>query len=290
VRASGISPAPSVEAVAVGEIGATTDWSAAVSGIDAVVHLAARVHVTGDNARTGERLFRAVNVDGAAGLASAARRAGIRRFILASSTTVYGARNVGAPFGESSSPAPTTPYARSKLDGEHAVSAALAGSGTELVVLRPPLVYGPGAKGNFARLVRLVELGVPLPLASVRNRRSLLFVGNLVDGIVHALDHPAAAGGTYNVTDLRDFSTPELISGIAAALGRRPRLVPCPVGILRTAAALAGRSEELSRLIDDMEVDASRMRAGLGWEPPYTLEQGLAESVADRQGRKGGTG
>ena len=290
VRTSGVDLAPGVEAVAVGEIGAATEWRAAVSGIDAVVHLAARVHVTGEEARTGEGLFREVNVDGAAGLARAARAAGVRRLVLTSSTTVYGDRSTGAPFGESSPPAPKTPYARSKLEGERAVAEVLAGSNTDLVVLRPPLVYGPGAKGNFERLVRLVERGVPLPLASVRNRRSLLFVGSLVDGIVRALDHPAAAGRTYNVADLRDVSTPELVSGIAAALGRRPRLLPCPLGVLRAAAALAGRGEELSRLVDDMAVDASRMRADLGWAPPFTLEQGLARSVAGIRGREGGTG
>lgn len=285
-----VTLAPGVEAVDVGEIGAATDWHAAVSGIDAVVHLAARVHVTGDDVRTGEGLFRAVNVDGAVGLARAARAARVGRFVLISSTTIYGDRSAGAPFGESSPPAPTTPYARSKLEGERAVAAVLAGSGTELIVLRAPLVYGPGAKGNFERLVRLVERGVPLPLASVRNRRSLLFVGSLVDGIVCALGHPAAAGRTYNVTDLRDLSTPELIAGIAAALGRHPRLLPCPVGVLRAAAALAGRSEELSRLVDDMAVDGWRMRADLGWEPPFTLEAGLAQSVAGRRGHAGGSG
>jgi nucleoside-diphosphate-sugar epimerase len=290
VRAPSAAPATGIEAVAVGEVGAVTEWRTAVSGIDAVVHLAARVHVTGDDARIGEGLFRAVNVDGAVGLARAARDARVRRLVLASSTTVYGDRSGDAPFGESSPLAPTTPYARSKLDGEHAVAEALAGSGTDLVVLRPPLVYGPGAKGNFERLVRLVERGIPLPLASVRNRRSLLFVGNLVDGIVRALDHPAAAGRTYNVTDARDVSTPELISRIAAALGRHPRLLPCPVGILRAVAALAGRSEELSRLVDDMAVDASRMRTDLGWDPPFTLEQGLGRSVAGRRRSEGSTG
>jgi nucleoside-diphosphate-sugar epimerase len=278
-----MAPAPGIEAVAIGDIGPATEWRTAASGIDAVVHLAARVHVTGDDARTDEGRFRAVNVDGAVGLARAAREARVRRFVLASSTTVYGERSGDAAFRESSPPAPTTPYARSKLDGERAVAEALAGSETELVVLRPPLVYGPGAKGNFERLVRLVGRGIPLPLASVRNRRSLLFLGNLVDAIVRTLDHPAAAGRTYNVTDLRDVSTPELISGIAAALGRRPRLWPCPVGLLRAAAALAGRSAELSRLVDDMAVDASSIRAELGWEPPFTLEQGLERSAAGRR-------
>jgi nucleoside-diphosphate-sugar epimerase len=290
VRASAAPLPPGVEAVAVGEIGAATDWRTAVSGIDAVVHLAARVHVTGDDARAGEDLFRAVNIDGAARLARAARETRVRRFVLASSTTIYGDRSLGVPFAESSAPAPATPYARSKLDGERAVAEALAGSETELVVLRPPLVYGPGAKGNFERLVRLVERGVPLPLASVRNRRSILFLGNLVDAIVRALDHPAAAGRTYNVADLRDVSTPELIAGIAAALRRRARLLPCPVGMLRAAAALAGRSEEVSRLVDDMVVDASRMCADLGWAPPFTLAQGLAHSIAGRGGGEGGSG
>jgi nucleoside-diphosphate-sugar epimerase len=290
VRAANARFVEGVEAVAVGGIGAATDWRTAVSGIDAVVHLAARVHVTGDDARAGEDLFRAVNVDGATGLARAARETRVRRFVLASSTTIYGDRSLGVPFAESSVPAPATPYARSKLDGERAVAEALAGSETELVVLRPPLVYGPGAKGNFERLVRLVERGVPLPLASVRNRRSILFLGNLVDAIVRAIDHPAAAGKTYNVADLRDVSTPELIAGIAAALRRRARLLPWPVGMLRAAAALAGCSEELSRLVDDMAVDASRMRADLGWAPPFTLAQGLAQSIAGRGGGKGGSG
>lgn len=290
VRTSGVALAPGVEAVAVSEIGPATDWRAAVSGVDAIVHLAARVHVTRDDARTGEPLFRAVNVDGAVGLARATREARVRRFILASSTTIYGDRSGGAAFVESSPPAPVTPYARSKLEGERAVAAVLAGSDTALVVLRPPLVYGPGAKGNFERLVRLVERGLPLPFASVRNRRSLLFVGNLVDAIVRALDHPAAAGRTYNVADLRDVTTAELISGIAAALGRRPRLWPCPVGVLRAAAALAGRREEISRLIEDMAVDVSRMRAELDWEPPFTLEQGLARSVAGRRRCEEGSG
>lgn len=290
LRASGGSFAPSVEEAAVGDIGAATDWSAAVAGVDAVVHLAARVHVTGDDARTGEGLFRAVNVDGAAGLARAAREARVGRFVLASSTTVYGERSGPTPFGESSPAAPATPYARSKLDGERAVAAVLSGSNTELVVLRPPLVYGPGAKGNFVRLVHLVERGVPLPLASVRNRRSLLFVGNLVDAIVRVLDHPAAAGRTYNVTDLRDVSTPELIAAIAGGLNRRPRLLPSPLPILRIAAAVAGRGDELSRLVDSMAIDGSRLRTELGWEPPFTLEEGLARSLSARRGGEGSSG
>jgi nucleoside-diphosphate-sugar epimerase len=289
LRESGGSFPPNVEAVVVGDIGGATDWIAAVAGVDAVVHLAARVHVTGADARTDEELFRAVNVEGAAKLARAAREACVRRFVLASSTTVYGERSTAEPFTESSPLAPSTPYARSKLEGEQAVADALGGSGTELVVLRPPLVYGPGAKGNFARLVGLVERGVPLPLASVRNRRSVVFVGNLVDAFIRALDHPAAAGRTYNVSDLRDVSTPELIAAIAAGLGRRPRLAPCPVRLLRIAAALGGRGDELSRLVDSMAVDASRLRDELDWKPPFRLEEGIARSSSGQRGEEVGS-
>jgi nucleoside-diphosphate-sugar epimerase len=278
-----------VEAVQVGDIGAATDWRAAVASAGAVVHLAARVHVTGEDARADEASFRTVNVAGAAALARAARAAGARRMILVSSTTVYGDRS-GAPFTESAPPQPATAYARSKLDGEGAAAVALAGSRTELVVLRAPLIYGPGAKGNFTRLVRLIEQGVPLPFASVRNRRSLLFVGNLVDAIVRALDHPAAGSDTFNVADARPVSTPELIAAIAAARGRRPRLLPCPAAILRAAAALAGRSDELSRLVDDMAVDTSRIRAVLEWQPPFELGDALAQSFPDASGARVGSG
>jgi nucleoside-diphosphate-sugar epimerase len=276
--------ASAVELVRLGDIGANTDWQAAVVGADAVVHLAARVHVTGEDARAGEDIFRTVNVEGSSSLARAVREAGVRRMILVSSATVYGDRSPGAGFAESDPPAPTTPYARSKLEGERAVAELLAGSRTGLVVLRPPLVYGPGAKGNFARLVRLVERGVPLPLASVRNRRSVLFVGNLVDAIVRALDHPAATGRTFNVADVPDVSTPGLITAIATALHRRPRLLPCPVPILRAAAAVVGRSDELSRLVDDMAVDTSRIRDELRWRPSVALNDALARSLPVAQG------
>lgn len=149
-------------------------------------------------------------------------------------------------------------------------------------------MYGPGAKGNFARLLSLVERGVPLPLASVRNRRSLVFVDNLVDAIVRALDHPAAAGRTYVVSDGEDVSTPDLIARTAAALGRPPRLFAFPPALLRLAGTLVGRGDEISRLLDDMAVDSSRFRVELGWRPPFTLDQGLRHSVVDLPRRGAG--
>jgi nucleoside-diphosphate-sugar epimerase len=268
-----------VESVAVGEIGPQTEWARAIEAVDAVVHLAARVHMTGEEQSTALPLFRAINTAGSATLARAARDAGVRRFVLVSSTTVYGDRSHGKAFDESSAPAPATPYAQSKLEAERLVAEALAGSATELVILRPPLVYGPDAKGNFARLVRLVRRGVPLPLASVRNRRSLVYVGNLVDAIVHALDHPAAAGRTYVVSDGEDVSTPDLIARVAAALGRPARLFAFPPALLRLAGAVLGRGDEIGRLLDDMVVDGSRIRTELGWRPPFRLYQGLEHSA-----------
>jgi nucleoside-diphosphate-sugar epimerase len=279
VRASPTQLPPQVEPVAVGDIGPETDWTRAVEGVDGVVHLAARVHMTGEDASTALPLFRAINAAGSEALARAARVAGVRRFVLISTTTVYGDRSHGRPFDESSPAGPASPYAQSKLEAEQLVAGALAGSPTELVILRPPLVYGPNAKGNFARLVRLVQRGVPLPLASVRNRRSLVFVDNLVDAIVRVLDHPDAAGRTYVVSDGDDVSTPDLIARVAAALGRQARLLPFPPGLLRLAGTLLGRGDEMSRLLGDMVVDSSRIRAEVGWRPPFGLDQALARSV-----------
>jgi nucleoside-diphosphate-sugar epimerase len=208
----------------------------------------------------------------------------VRRLLILSTTTVFGDRSPDRAFDESSPTAPATPYALSKLEAERELAEILGGSATELVVLRSPLVYGSGAKGNFVRLVRLVERGTPLPLASVRNRRSLVFVENLVDAIVRALDHPAAAGRTYVVSDGEDVSTPDLIALLAAALDRPSRLFPFPLALLRLAGRLLGRADEMSRLLDDMAVDGSRIRRELGWAPPFSLDEGLARSCAGTPG------
>jgi nucleoside-diphosphate-sugar epimerase len=279
VRAPSPTLPPAIEQAAIGDIGPDTDWKPAVHGTDTVVHLAARVHMTGEAGRD-LALFRAVNAAGSEALARAARDAGVRRFVLLSTTTVYGDRSPGRAFDESSPPAPASPYAQSKLEAERLLAAALAGSPTEPVILRPPLVYGPGAKGNFARLMGLVGKSLPLPLASVRNRRSLVYVGNLVDAIVRTMDHPAAAGHTYVVSDGEDVSTPDLIARMAAALGRPTRLFAFPPVLLRLAGKLLGRGDEVGRLLDDMVVDSSRIRIELHWRPPFSLDQGISRSAA----------
>jgi len=267
-------PPPGAEAVAVGDIGPGTDWSRALQDIDAVVHLAARVHVGRESPRDGP-LFHAVNAAGAGALAPAARAAGVRKFILVSTTTVYGDRSRGQPFDESSPTAPVSAY-----EGERLVAEALRDSGCTLVILRPPLVYGPGARGNFARLVSWIHSGIPLPLRSVRNKRSLLFVENLADAIVHCLHHPAALG-VYTVTDGDDVSTADLIALIAAALERPLRLLPCPLLVLSMAAGLAGRRGAAIRLLCDMVVEGARIRRELGWCAPYSLRSGINAACRD---------
>jgi len=268
------------EAVTVGDIGPDTDWRAALAGVDAIVHLAARAHVLRDSSADAHARYRAVNTLGALRLAEAAAAAGIRRFVFLSSVRVHGDHSTGAPLDETRPLVADDPYGRSKADAERGLAALAATGRLEPVILRPPLVYGPDVRGNFARLVRLVERGVPLPLGAVRNRRSLVFVGNLVDAIVRVLDHPAAAGETFMVSDGEDLSTPDLVRRIARALGKPARLVPVPVAFLRLGGALAGRDDDVARLLDDLVVDPSKIRALLGWSPVFTLDEGLRETAA----------
>jgi nucleoside-diphosphate-sugar epimerase len=279
-RAGGLACA---RAVAVGAIGPATDWRQALAGVEAVVHTAARVHVA---SRSNESAFAesfAVNADGTRVLAEAAANAGVRRLVFLSTVKVLGETTEGrAPFSESDPPAPdpNDPYARSKAAAEAALAKIAETRRLEVVVLRPPLVYGPGVTANFARLVRLCRIAPPLPLASVANRRSLVFLGNLVAAIALALDHPRAAGETFMVRDGEDVSTPELIRKIAGHLGRPARLFPCPPAVLRLAATLAGQGLRAARLLDSLALDDRKIRDRLGWRPSVTLDEGLALALA----------
>jgi nucleoside-diphosphate-sugar epimerase len=276
VRQTAPGMAPGAEQVAIGEIGPATDWTRGLAGVDAIVHLAARAHVLRDATPDAYALYSAVNTRGALRLAEAAAAAGVRRFVFLSSARVHGERSTGAPFTETSPLVADDPYGRSKAEAERGLASLASAGKLDPVILRPPLVYGPEARGNFARLVALVARGVPLPFGAVRNRRSLVYVGNLLDAIVTALDHPAAAGQTFMVSDGQDVSTPELIRRIGRALGKPARLVPVPPALLRLGGTLAGRSDDMARLLDDLVVDSTRIRTALAWSPPYTLDQGLA--------------
>jgi len=276
VRPTSAALPAAVERALVEDIGPDTDWHVALAGVDAIVHLAARAHVLRDTSPDAHALYRAVNTLGTLRLAEAAASLGVGRFLFLSSVRVHGERSPGVPFDETGPLAAEDPYGGSKAEAERGLASLAASGGLEPIVLRAPLVYGHDAKGNFARLVALVARGAWLPLGSVHNRRSLVYVGNLVDAIARALDHPAAAGQTFMVSDGEDVSTPELVRRIARALGKPARLLPVPPALLRIGGVLVGRSDDVARLLDDLAVDSSRIRVRLGWRPPFTLDQGLA--------------
>ena len=273
---TGHAPA-SVEDSIVGDIGRVADWSAALRDVDVVVHLAARTHVIRDTAAEPRAEYRRLNVEGTRTLAHAAQTAGVRRFIFLSSIKVNGEATTVRPFTENDTPQPEDAYGISKWEAELALRAAAASM--ETVVLRPPLLYGPGVKGNFLRLMRAIERGVPLPLGSIHNRRSVLSLGNLVDAMIVCLDHPAAAGQTYLLADDENPSTSELVRAIAAALHKRARLVAFPPQLLRIAGAVTGKSAAVSRLLGSLQIDSSRIRGELGWKPRQALAEGLSQTA-----------
>ena len=257
-----------------------TGWDAVLAGASCVVHLAARVHVMHDRVADPLPLYRAVNTVATLDLARRAVRAGARRFVFMSSVKVCGERTLeGQPFRESQAPAPEDPYGISKWEAEQQLLALGRETGLEVVIIRPPLVYGLGVVANFARLLQTVERGVPLPLAGVNNQRSLIALPNLVDFIVLCTRHPAAAQQTFLVSDGDDVSTPELIRRIAQAQGRRARLFYVPPAVLIGAARLFRRAPAVERLCGNLQVDSSHARTLLGWTPPLSMRDGLAQTV-----------
>jgi len=266
--------APAVRVVRVGDIGAETDWRAALDGVGMVVHLAARAHVMRDGASDPLAAYRRVNVAGSERLARAAAAAGVSRLIYLSSIKVNGEATFNAPFRESDAPAPLDAYGRSKWEAEQALSRIAAETGLGVTVLRPPLIYGPGVKGNVARLLVWIDRGLPLPFASVVNRRSLIYLENLIDAILAVMLHPAP-GDTYLLRDAHDLSTPQLIRALARGLDKAPRLLAVPPSLLRLAGACTGQRDAVGRLLGSLQIDASRIAAELGWRPAHDPEQGL---------------
>lgn len=259
-----------VEKVVSGEVGGATDWSAALAGVEAVVHCAARVHVLRETAADPLAAFREVNVAGSRALAAQAAAAGVRHFVFLSS--------IGAAVAERQSEI-ASPYQQSKLEAEAALRAAAGGM--VLVMLRPPLIYGPGAPGNFRRLARLVAAGRPLPLAAVANQRSLLFVGNLAGAVEAALGCEAAPEIPLALCDGEDLSTAELARCIGRACGRPARLFPLPVFLLSWAGSLLGRGGAVAALTGSLTVDNGPIRKSLGWSPAFGVEEGLAMTFRD---------
>lgn len=265
-----------VELHTVGDIGPSTRWRDALDGVDAIVHLAARVHMMREEATDPLAAFRLVNVDGTIALARQAVEAGVRRFVFISSLKVHGEIGV---FRESDVAAPQDAYAVSKHEAEMALKRLAADSGMAVTIVRPPLVYGPGVKANFRALALAVHKGLPLPFAAIDNRRSLVAVDNLVDMIVTCLWHPAAENQTFLVSDGEDLSTPELIRRLASAMNGRARLFAVPSVLLTTAAGLIGRGEVIQRLLSSLQADVGKARALLGWRPRISVDEGLARAV-----------
>jgi nucleoside-diphosphate-sugar epimerase len=263
-----------------GELEPSADCSTVLAGISAVVHLAARVHVMADTAQDPLAEFRRVNVQGTLNLARQAAAAGVRRFVFVSSIKVNGeATQPGQPFTADDAPAPLDPYGISKMEAEQGLRDIAAQTGMDVVIIRPPLVYGPGVKANFAAMMRWLQRGVPLPLGAIDNRRSLVALDNLVDLILTCVSHPAAANQIFLVSDGQDVSTSELLRRMGQALGRPARLLPVPAGLLELGAALVGRRDMAQRLCGCLQVDIEKTRQLLGWRPPLTLDEGLKKAA-----------
>jgi nucleoside-diphosphate-sugar epimerase len=273
----GAPPAPALPAP-IGDISGSIDWAAVLAGADTVVHLAARVHVMRETSGASAVEFQRVNVHGTRKLADAAAAAGVKRFVFLSSVKVHG-EGSGGLLAPDSPRTPSDPYGASKAAAEDVLSDVAARSGMNVVILRPPLVYGAGVRANFLALLRLVDRGIPLPLGSIRNRRSLIYVGNLAEAILAAARSEIRGVHAVLVSDGSAVSTPDLIRTIAAALGRRPVLLPVPVAALRLLAGVVGRSAFISRLVDSLEVDDSTARHRLGWAPSVTFRDGIAATV-----------
>ena len=270
--------------VTVGEIGPNTDWAQSVAGCDVVVHLAARVHVMKEIVADPAALFDAVNTVATANLVRAAARAGVKRFVFISTVKVNGESTApGHTFKETDIPAPQDAYAFSKYNAERGLKEYATQHGMEWVIIRPPLVYGPGVKANFAALANAAAWGWPLPLGSIRNQRSLVALDNLVDFIACCTQHPQAANQTFLISDGHDLSTPELVRQLARAAGSTARLPRISVALLKMAAALLGKKGAVERMSESLQVDISKAQALLQWVPPVTVEQGLARVIKGRQ-------
>ena len=255
-------------------------WAQQLHGVEVLIHLAARVHVMNDTAQAPLSAFRAANVWGTQQLARAAAGAGVKRFVYISSVKVNGeSTEPGRPFGENDAPNPSDDYAQSKYEAESSLHDIAAQTGIQVVIIRPPLVYGPGVRANLAALIGAVQRGLPLPLGAVHNKRSLIGLDNLCDLIATCMCHAAAANQTFMVSDGEDLSTTVLIRRLASAMGRPARLLSVPVPLLRAAATLVGQSAAVRRLCGNLQVDTTKAHQLLGWRPAVSVDEGLRRTT-----------
>lgn len=256
------------------------DGASLLAGQDCVVHLAARVHVMNDAVLDPLAAFRVANVELTFHLARQAAQAGVRRFIFISSVKVNGEETAAdRPFTAEDTPRPQDPYGVSKMEAEQSLRSLAMQTGMEVVIIRPPLVYGPGVRANFEALIRVVAKGIPLPLGSIQNKRSLVALDNLVDLIAICVDHPKAADQTFMVSDDEDLSTPDLIRRMAQAMDRPARLMRVPVRFLYMFGKLTRKSCAVQRLCGNLQVDISKTQNLLDWKPPISVDEGLQRAV-----------
>ncbi|MBU1980661.1 MAG: SDR family oxidoreductase [Gammaproteobacteria bacterium] len=269
-----------IELFQVGECDPFADWSEALDGVRAVVHLAARVHVMHEKVTDPLTEFRSVNVEGTLNLANQAAKAGVRRFVYLSSIKVNGEKTLpGRPFTERDVPAPLDPYGVSKHEAEEGLRKLAQQTGMEIVIIRSPLVYGKKVKANFLNMMRWLYKGVPLPFGAIHNRRSLVALDNLVDFIVVCLDHPAAANQTFLVSDGEDTSTTELLRRMAIALNVPTRLLPVPQKLLEVGFKMVGKNDLAQRLCGSLQVDITKSCTVLDWKPLISVDEGLRRTA-----------
>jgi nucleoside-diphosphate-sugar epimerase len=284
VRRNDVFVPAGIQTVLVEDLTANTDWNLALSGVGVIVHTAARVHVMNDVSNDPLTEYRRINVQGTLNLARQAVAAGVRRFVFISSIKVNGeATKLGFPFSAGDMSAPLDPYGISKMEAELGLREIGVQTGLEVVIIRPPLVYGYGVKANFAALTRVVQRRWVLPLGAVHNKRSLVALDNLVDFIVTCITHPKAAQHIFLVSDGHDLSTTELVHGLAQAAGVSTRLIPVPMWVLQAAAAMIGKGDTAKRLCGNLQVDISKAQSLLGWIPPISVEEGLLKAVKGMQ-------
>lgn len=266
---------------AVGDLDGATAWGPALAGVSSVIHLAARVHVMSDSEQDPLRAYREVNVEATMNLARQAHLAGVKRLVFVSSVKVNGESTGAQPFSAFDHPAPCDPYGQSKMEAERALQAFAADTGLEVVIVRPPLVYGPGVKANFRNLIKLVQYGLPLPFGRAAGLRSMVAVDNLVDLLITASAHPKAPGGIFMVSDGRDLTVRELVESIAAAMDKPVILLPVPTALMRGAARLVGKAGVADRLLGSLQVDIKNTRERLEWEPCVTTQSAINATVRD---------
>ena len=279
-RTAGNKPAAAGKhGVAIGAIDAHTHWQAALSNVDCVIHLAARVHIMQEKKTDPLAAFRQVNTEGTLNLARQAVAAGVTRFIYLSSIKVNGEQTFDQPFTADDPPAPQDPYAVSKYEAEQQLLSLAKETGLDVVIIRPPLVYGPGVKGNFSRLIKLVAKSLPLPLAGITNARSLVNIDNLCSLIARLISHPKAAGEVFLVSDGEDLSSSELFEQLALAQAKKSRLFYLPPLLIKWLATLLGRQAEYTRLFSSLQVDISKNKQLLDWQPEVSVRSGIKATI-----------